>query len=214
MTVPHGGSSSGPPAASVSNAVRAMTRRPDLDLVGVWVHTRREGRAQDAGELAGIDPLGVRATDDARPCWSRSRPTAWSTPQAVRERGAGAVPDYERLLDAGINVVTTTSTELVFPPSADEALRVRLQDAAHVRWRLALRVRASSPGSPPTSSPCCSRRCRGASARAADRDLPERPLPRGRRDDGRARLRPPTSTSSRSSPSPGSSRRYGGARSS
>ena len=46
------------------------------------------------------------------------------------ERGAGAAPDYERLLRAGINVVTTTSTELVFPPVADEALRCRLADAA------------------------------------------------------------------------------------
>jgi len=33
------------------------------------------------------------------------------------ERDAGAVPDYLRLLEAGINVVSTTSTSLVYPPA-------------------------------------------------------------------------------------------------
>ena len=46
------------------------------------------------------------------------------------ERGAGALPDYERFLEAGINVVTTTSTELVYPQGADDALRERLSKAA------------------------------------------------------------------------------------
>ncbi len=46
------------------------------------------------------------------------------------DRGAGAVPDYELLLSHGINVVTTTSTELVFPPVCDPALRDRLDRAA------------------------------------------------------------------------------------
>jgi len=33
------------------------------------------------------------------------------------ERDASAVPDYVRLLEAGINVVSTTSTSLVYPPA-------------------------------------------------------------------------------------------------
>jgi hypothetical protein len=33
------------------------------------------------------------------------------------ERDAGAVPDYLKLLEAGINVVSTSSTSLVYPPS-------------------------------------------------------------------------------------------------
>ena len=33
------------------------------------------------------------------------------------ERDAGAVPDYLRLLEAGINVVSTSSTSLVYPPA-------------------------------------------------------------------------------------------------
>jgi hypothetical protein len=111
-----------------SNAVKAIAGRPDLDLVGVWVHTA-EKIGRDAGELAGIDPLGVLATADADALIALA-PDCVIYAASGPERGAGAVPDYERFLAAGINVVTTTSTELVFPPSADEALRGRLADAA------------------------------------------------------------------------------------
>ena len=111
-----------------SNAIRAIARRPDLDLVGVWVHSP-EKVGEDAGELAGIDPLGVTATDDVDALIALG-PDCVVYAASGPERGAGAVPDYERLLRAGVNVVTTTSTELVFPPAADPALRGRLQDAA------------------------------------------------------------------------------------
>ena len=47
-----------------SLAIRAVHRRPDLDLVGVWVHSEeKDGR--DAGELAGLGDIGVVATRDA-----------------------------------------------------------------------------------------------------------------------------------------------------
>ena len=46
------------------------------------------------------------------------------------ERDAAAVPDYERLLEAGINVVTTTTTKLVFPAVYDPVIRDRLARAA------------------------------------------------------------------------------------
>ncbi len=111
-----------------SNAIRAIARRPDLDLVGVWVHTP-EKVGRDAGELAGVDPLGVVATDDIDLLIGLA-PDCVVYAASGPERGAGAVPDYERLLGAGINVVTTTSTDLVHPPSADETLRARLERAA------------------------------------------------------------------------------------
>ncbi|MDZ4232264.1 MAG: dihydrodipicolinate reductase, partial [Dietzia sp.] len=47
-----------------SIAIRAITQRPNLDLVGVWVHSPdKEGR--DAGELANGEPIGLKATGDA-----------------------------------------------------------------------------------------------------------------------------------------------------
>lgn len=111
-----------------TNAIRAIARRPDLELVGVWVHTP-EKAGRDAGELAGIEPLGIAATTDADALVGLA-PDCVVYAASGPERGAGAVPDYERLLAAGINVVTTTSTELVFPPAADPSLRERLTAAA------------------------------------------------------------------------------------
>ena len=111
-----------------SNAIRAIARRPDLELVGVWVHTP-EKVGRDAGELAGIEPLGVAATDDADALVALG-PDCVVYAASGPERGAGAAPEYERLLRAGIDVVTTTSTELVHPPAADPALRARLSEAA------------------------------------------------------------------------------------
>jgi 2,4-diaminopentanoate dehydrogenase len=98
-----------------SIAIDAIRGRPDLDLVGVWVHSQ-EKVGQDAGVLAGIDPLGVAATTDAEALIALS-PDCVVYAASGPERDAGAVPDYVRLLEAGINVVSTASTSLVYPPS-------------------------------------------------------------------------------------------------
>jgi hypothetical protein len=98
-----------------SRAVDAIIRRADLELVGVWVHSAdKVGR--DAGELAGGDPIGVAATDDAEELIALE-PDCVVYAASGPERDAGAVPDYLKLLAAGINVVSTTSTSLVYPPA-------------------------------------------------------------------------------------------------
>jgi 2,4-diaminopentanoate dehydrogenase len=44
-------------------AIQGIVGHPELELVGCWVHGRaKDGR--DAGELAGIAPLGIKATRD------------------------------------------------------------------------------------------------------------------------------------------------------
>ena len=44
-------------------AVAAISGRPDLELIGVWVHSSdKSGR--DVGELAGIGAVDLRATSD------------------------------------------------------------------------------------------------------------------------------------------------------
>lgn len=98
-----------------SIAIDAVRRRPDLELVGVWVHSPdKVGR--DAGELAGGTPLGLRATDDAEALMAL-KPDCVVYAASGPERDAAAVPDYLRFLSAGINVVSTSSTSLVYPPS-------------------------------------------------------------------------------------------------
>ncbi len=98
-----------------SIAIDAVRRRPDLELVGVWVHSP-DKVGKDAGELAGIEPLGVTATHDADALIALA-PDAVVYAASGPDRDGAAVPDYLRLLEAGINVVSTSSTSLVHPPS-------------------------------------------------------------------------------------------------
>ncbi|OMC19102.1 dihydrodipicolinate reductase [Mycobacterium sp. SP-6446] len=98
-----------------SIAIDAIRRRPDLELVGVWVHSP-DKVGKDAGELAGIEPLGIAATNDADALIALA-PDAVVYAASGPERDGAAVPDYLRLLEAGINVVSTSSTSLVYPPS-------------------------------------------------------------------------------------------------
>lgn len=77
-----------------------IQRHPDLELVGL--HCYSPGKiGRDAGELAGIDPVGVRATGTVEEIIE-------AAPDCVTFHGVW--PDfglYEQVLEAGINVVTT-----------------------------------------------------------------------------------------------------------
>ena len=111
-----------------SIAVRAVARRPDLDLVGVWVHSP-EKVGRDAGELAGGPPLGIAATDDVDALLAL-RPDCIVYAASGPEQDAAATRDYLPMLEAGINVVTVSSPGLVFPPAYAAGARDRLAAAA------------------------------------------------------------------------------------
>lgn len=114
-----------------SIAIDAIRRRPDLELVGVWVYSpEKDGR--DAGELAGGAPIGLAATNDSDALIAL-HPDCVVYTASGPQRDAGAVPDYLRLLEAGINVVSTTSTSLVYPPAY-----------FHAEWRHQLEAAAKS----------------------------------------------------------------------
>jgi len=87
-------------------AIDAISRRPDMELVGVWVHSP-EKVGRDAGELAGGEPLGVAATNDADALIALAPDAVVYAASGPERDGAGA----------GINVVSTSSTSLVYPPS-------------------------------------------------------------------------------------------------
>ncbi|MFI5393780.1 MAG: dihydrodipicolinate reductase, partial [Myxococcota bacterium] len=111
-----------------SLSIVAANERPDLELVGVWVHSE-EKVGKDAGELANGVPIGIEATNDVDALIALN-PDCVIYGASGPERDAGAVPDYERLLAAGINVVTTTSTTLINPLAYVPAHRERLEAAA------------------------------------------------------------------------------------
>lgn len=102
-----------------SIAIRAIGRRPNLDLVGVWVHSPdKDGK--DAGELANGEPIGLAATRDADALIAL-QPDCVVYAASGPERDALAIPDYVKLLRAGINVVTTSTTRLVNPHAYEPA---------------------------------------------------------------------------------------------
>jgi hypothetical protein len=98
-----------------SVAIDAIRHRPDLELVGVWVHSP-EKVGKDVGELVGGDYMGLAATNDADALIALEPDCVVYAASGPR-RDAGAVPDYLALLAAGINVVSTSTTSLIYPPS-------------------------------------------------------------------------------------------------
>jgi hypothetical protein len=109
-------------------AIRAVARRPDLELVGVWVHSA-EKAGVDAGVLAGIEPLGVAATNDADALLAL-RPDCVCYSASGESLDAGVVPDMARMLEAGINVVTVSAPGLVHPAGYNPEWRDLLERAA------------------------------------------------------------------------------------
>ncbi len=191
-----------------SLSIVAVNERPDLELVGVWVHSAdKVGR--DAGELANGVPIGVTATDDVDALLALE-PDCVIYAASGPDRDAGAVPDYERILAAGVNVVTTTSTTLINPFAYVPAHRERLEAAARAGGA-SIYASGIEPGLPvrlPPAGPV-----HRVPVGLQDPLLRDRALRRLRRqgDHGRrARLRSAAWTSSRGSccpvPSPASSR--------
>jgi hypothetical protein len=126
-----------------SIAIRAIHRRAELELVGVWVHSPdKVGR--DAGELAGGEPIGVLATDDFDALLAL-RPDCVVYAASGPEQDAAAVPDYLRMLEAGVNVVTVSSWGLIHPPSYDAIWRGQLEEAA-ARGQASLYASGIEPG--------------------------------------------------------------------
>lgn len=80
-------------------AVQGIVTHPQLELVGAWVHD--PGKAgRDIGELCGLGPLGVRATDDVEAILALPADCVLYSPLLPQ------LDEVERLLAAGKNVVT------------------------------------------------------------------------------------------------------------
>ena len=84
------------------SSVRAIAANPALELVGCYAwSTDKVGR--DVGELCGIDPLGVAATDDVEALLALQPDCVVYNPMWVDS------DELVRILSAGVNVVATAS---------------------------------------------------------------------------------------------------------
>jgi hypothetical protein len=124
-------------------AIRAIARRPDLELVGVWVHSAAKDGV-DAGKLAGIDALGVAATTDADALFALA-PDCVCYTASGEALDAAAVPDLVRMLEAGINVVSVSTPGLVHPSGYRADWREQLEAAA-TRGNATLYASGIEPG--------------------------------------------------------------------
>lgn len=108
-------------------AIRSVVAHAGLELVGVVVaDPTKIGR--DAGELAGVEPTGVRATDDAAAVLA-DRPDAVVYTASGDFRPVEAIADVERCLRAGANVVSTSVYPLLHPATTPAPLRDQLEAA-------------------------------------------------------------------------------------
>jgi 4-hydroxy-tetrahydrodipicolinate reductase len=85
------------------HALRLIARHPDLELVGLWVHSP-EKVGVDAGTLAGIEPTGVLATNDVDALLALDADCVCYTATADL-RPAEALADMERIAASGKNLV-------------------------------------------------------------------------------------------------------------
>ena len=95
------------------HAVPAIADHPDLDLVGLWVHSEDKA-GRDAGALCGIDPLGVIATNDADALLATDADCIVYMANSDM-RPDGVVDDLCTMLAAGYDVVNTSFVPLLFP---------------------------------------------------------------------------------------------------
>jgi hypothetical protein len=96
------------------HTIAGIDARPDLELVGVWVSNPGKVGV-DAGKLAGLDrELGVVATDDADALLALEPDCIVHTAMAD-DRIFEALADLERLLRAGVNVVSSSPVFLQYP---------------------------------------------------------------------------------------------------
>jgi hypothetical protein len=108
-------------------AVRGILEHPDLELVGLLVHSSDKA-GQDAGELAGVAPVGVAATNDPDDILTLGADCV-SYMATGDLRPDDAVADMCRVLEAGTNVVSTSVVPLVYPSSAPARYREPLAAA-------------------------------------------------------------------------------------
>lgn len=108
-------------------ALRAIIGHPELELVGLFVSSEaKEGR--DAGELCGIEPVGIVATRDVEALLALDADCVCYTADAGMRPGE-AVQDMARILASGKNVVSCSMVGLVHPTTLNELFTKQLSDA-------------------------------------------------------------------------------------
>ncbi|HTL86823.1 MAG TPA: hypothetical protein VL856_16685, partial [Acidimicrobiia bacterium] len=108
-------------------ALRCIIKHPDLELVGLWVHSADKA-GRDAGELCGLPPTGVLATNDADALLALAADCVSYTATADL-RPTDAIADMARIAASGKNIVSSSVVPMVWPLHVEPKLRAPLEDA-------------------------------------------------------------------------------------
>ncbi len=109
------------------HAVPAIIAHPDLELVGLWVHSDSKA-GRDAGELCGGPPAGITATQDADALLALDADCICYTANSDLRPGQ-VVEDLCRMLASGKNVVNTSYVPLLLPAAAGDGVLDQLEAA-------------------------------------------------------------------------------------
>jgi hypothetical protein len=120
-----------------ARALRRAIEHPQLDLVGVYVHSADKA-GRDAGDLAGIAPTGVLATN------SIDEVIALNPDCVLYMAHQTNIDEIVRLLESGANIVTTRG-DFHRAQSMDPVTRARIEDAC-TRGNSSIHSTGSSPG--------------------------------------------------------------------
>jgi len=120
-----------------ARAMRAVIEHPGMALVGVHVHSDDKA-GRDAGELCGLPPTGVAATQDIEEIVALGADCVLYMPQGCN------FDEVCRLLESGANVVTTRG-EFHRPGNLDPGVRARIE-AACAQGGTSVHSTGSSPG--------------------------------------------------------------------
>ena len=120
-----------------TRALRHVVEHPDLELVGVHVHSESKvGR--DAGDLCGAPATGITATNDLARIVALHADCVLYMPQQCN------LDEVCALLASGANIVTTRG-EFHHPPSLDADVRARVEEAC-AEGGTSIHSTGSSPG--------------------------------------------------------------------
>ncbi|MGI9579384.1 MAG: NAD(P)H-dependent amine dehydrogenase family protein [Microthrixaceae bacterium] len=109
------------------HALRQIIAHPELELVGLWVHSD-EKVGVDAGALAGMEDVGVAATSDPDSLLALGADCVCYTATADLRPDA-AISDMAGILASGTNVVSSSVVPLVYPGHLAADMRRPLEDA-------------------------------------------------------------------------------------
>ncbi len=113
------------------HSLRHIIRHPELELVGLHAHSP-EKIGKDAASVCGLDEgTGITATNDVDALLALDADVVAYTVKG-ETRPQEVIPELERILSSGKNVVSTAMIFLIYPKHAQAELRVPLEAACQV----------------------------------------------------------------------------------